>query len=313
MKQDCNSGEITVKIKLDSFYKIGKSHLVCQDYTRIVDTVNGPALIVSDGCSANNEADVAARIISLAAEFAIRKINRGGLRAVDFHTIVHTRMMELFKQMYPWTTDAFSIINDMTATLVAAYPDGDGYYNIFIIGDGYAMIEYSTGKINIYNIEIESINMPCFLSYKDFLHVYTDDDGGKISVFEKQTRAIKKEFEDGLFPGVKHGFDFTDADIISNSLDARSPFDFPLVYARCHIDDIRRIILATDGVDSYHPINHLGGNKIPAEQILSMFAGFDQHNGVYLQRCYNVINTKTNAAGYAHYDDIGMASLVIAE
>jgi len=54
--------------RADCAYFIGKTHLVCQDYARVGDTVDTVYAIVSDGCSSSPDTDCGARIMTLEAE-----------------------------------------------------------------------------------------------------------------------------------------------------------------------------------------------------------------------------------------------------
>src|SRR5690348_10028206 len=109
----------------DSFFRMGASHAVCQDYAS-AGQVDGVAYaILSDGCSGSPATDFGARFFVRAAEQRIRDIADGSLPAEDL--VISAAQM---------ATACRLPLACLDATLLFAASLGRGLVQVFQTGDG---------------------------------------------------------------------------------------------------------------------------------------------------------------------------------
>jgi hypothetical protein len=66
-------------MKADSYFEIGSTHQVCQDYALAYASDDFAYAIMSDGCTSSLNTDIGARLVSVIARDAINYLNHRGL------------------------------------------------------------------------------------------------------------------------------------------------------------------------------------------------------------------------------------------
>jgi len=135
----------------DSFFTIGSTHKVCEDYSSN-GVINGVYYaIVSDGCSSSKNTDIGARLLTLCATQVIRE-NGICFNVGNFEELLlgKLRSSMLLLNLPSTVFDATLIVAMATESMGVVYSWGDGVISI----DGiHHDIQYSS-------------NAPYYLSYK---------------------------------------------------------------------------------------------------------------------------------------------------
>lgn len=133
----------------DSYFTIGKSHDVCQDYA----AHNEQAIFVSDGCSSVPDTDIGARLLVQIAQQVLARYLKDNIlpsyNELGAHVI--TRAQDACLQLQ---------ISDMClyATLIVAFEYGEHLY-VYMYGDGTVIHNDKTYSV------VYSENSPYYLNY----------------------------------------------------------------------------------------------------------------------------------------------------
>lgn len=153
---------------LDNLFEIGKSHQVCDDYSKSISTDNYKLLIVSDGCSASESTDIGSRILTICTENFIDK---------NYKYIFDMDKNEIGKAII---FDAQSSIKTLSlnqsvldATLIFCFIM-DNKYLIVKFGDGVSIIGNRNGvsEINYVNYKNEYVYYINYLYNKERNEIY---------------------------------------------------------------------------------------------------------------------------------------------
>lgn len=191
-------------MKADSYFEIGSTHLVCQDYAITYASDDIAYAIISDGCTSSPNTDIGSRIISIVAKDVLNYL----MQRQRFETIkdkkwfmnnfVLTFKELVIKKCLEVKGSLNLDINSFDATLLVAivYP---GYHPLLVgWGDGNYIIKYKDGKIRTITISYDK-NMPYYLSYrmsyeKDTLYKKELTDSGQGHVIEVITNEESKNY-----------------------------------------------------------------------------------------------------------------------
>jgi len=166
-----------VKMNADSFFSKGKSHTICQDFSKSGVQKNGlPYAIVCDGCSSSPDTDTGARLLAHSASAALDWLNGdlvgGGSRASGL--IAFQNVEEAIIQN---AKDAASGLKlnplCLDSTLMIAYAskgscsNGESSIsvNVIVRGDGAVLARNRQGMVFLFCYEQKN-NAPDYLSYK---------------------------------------------------------------------------------------------------------------------------------------------------
>lgn len=191
-------------MKADSYFEIGSTHLVCQDYAITYASDDIAYAIISDGCTSSPNTDIGSRIISIVAKDVLNYL----MQRQRFETIkdkkwfmnnfVLTFKELVIKKCLEVKGSLNLDINSFDATLLVAivYP---GYRPLLVgWGDGNYIIKYKDGRIRTITISYDK-NMPYYLSYrmsyeKDTLYKKELTDSGQGHVIEVITNEESKNY-----------------------------------------------------------------------------------------------------------------------
>lgn len=212
----------------DSFYEIGTSHEICEDFA-----IHGPNYaIVSDGCSNGGKScgtDWGSRLISKAAE---RHINTLPILSpeqfLDKTTKEAQRLLEPFYDLGG---------ESLTATLLLARR-GETHCHTLVVGDGVVGCRKRDGTWMVMRFESGCPNKPFYLRY-DMIN------GGRKRYLEECTREVKIEIYSGkLFDNDE---DLTRIEKIEEISENKIH-----VFHSFANDDVDLIFTATDGLSSFY-------------------------------------------------------------
>lgn len=148
-------------ITLDSHYTIGQLHLFCQDYV-----CHGwepyPYVILADGCSAEPDSDVGARLLVLNARRLLPRFMAAATDEVG-RRACHWRLGRRIVRRAARQARELGADSALDATLLIAWCDGATVY-VHLYGDGCLAARRADGGIMAIQIEYAG-NAPYYLSY----------------------------------------------------------------------------------------------------------------------------------------------------
>lgn len=264
----------------DSFFAIGKSHTVCQDYARSGKYGHGRAFgVVSDGCSSSPDTDVGARALTLSAITGLESYRSDFaphlLGHLPFIAANHTQGLPL---------------SCLDATLLMVYEREDGLIQTLATGDGVILARERQSRA-VWTWEIDYAGFPGYLSYlldPRRLDQYLVYGHGKRTTTKRCTQGPD-------MPEVvtrQIGFD---------------PASF--LWAQTfdpHVFDL--VLVLTDGVLSF--VQEATRQSVPLFKVVPQVMDIRVPTGVFLQRAEKFFLAKTcPKLGWQHLDDFGAAAI----
>jgi len=285
----------------DSYYEIGSSHKICEDYAlhgMVNDTL--AYAIVCDGCSSSDRVDVGARLIAHQAERFILNTMKDadGLP----YTIQAKKEFEIFRNTLAvvaiTTADVTgkSLNLDDTAldaTLIVALMDKRMDGIVFVFGDGHAIYQYemdgSTRK-DIYSVEYD-MGAPAYISYvhnpfraKNYMEQFGEQ------IVSVSTGSLVKENS-------------------PMNVDAKKIEDLDDVYAFTSIPlfCVDRVTICSDGIQTYrHNNTH---EAVDEELMAKRITDFKNTKGEFVTRRMNRLKRDLVKENVSHLDDVAVASI----
>jgi hypothetical protein len=282
-------------VHADSYFTIGKTHRVCQDYAKagMSDDLAAPAayVVLSDGCSSSPDSDFGARLMVLWG-------------ADDLQSYGNTIDLELVARSAE-PMDGFPVHpHCLDATLLALFqcrdyedPDErlDGrHLKAILAGDGVLAGRRRDGSINYWVVSYrpgpEGQVAPAYPSYLN--------DEVRLARYLELGHGITtiSEYLDGELvvasEKIVHPEEFT-WDVV---LDA-SEFDF--------------VALFSDGVESFYTKDDRGRvTRIPVYAVLQQAMAVKGHKGSFVtRRCQRFFERFCPKNGWEHADDFSMAAI----
>lgn len=187
---------------IDSFYKQGNFHSVCQDYT----IHNNDIVIVSDGCSTAKNTDVGARLLAHCAQ---ETLNMSYSDTIDYTDTVR-KFLGL-------------PLESLCATLITAGITNNNI-NVDAIGD-FCMVSRKRvgGILDFFNLEFKS-GAPYYLSYEldNQRETYLNNFGDSFIINgEIQPKGFFDSYPDGV---IRKEFTIADYDLVAIFSDGINSF-----------------------------------------------------------------------------------------
>ena len=159
----------------DSFYIMGQTHRVCQDYARTGVAGETPYILLADGCSSSPDTDIGARILTTSAESVIQ-VNPNGL--FDADTAIEQSRLLLPSSLKPEILDATLLLGYLNNQKIETH----------VYGDGVIAGRRRDGSIKALVLE-HSQNAPTYLNYRlDLLrkdaYLKTYGTENKVSIYD---------------------------------------------------------------------------------------------------------------------------------
>jgi len=136
----------------DSFFTIGSSHKVCQDYALSGEKEGATYALVGDGCSSSPNTDVGVRILLHLTEQGI-----GGFGLSDV-------FMGLFESSREIVSNMGLPVECLDSTLLSARYTGEGQVQVEALGDGFIAARRRSGGFDLWKIYFSN-NCPNYLRY----------------------------------------------------------------------------------------------------------------------------------------------------
>ena len=269
----------------DSYFEIGSTHLVCQDYAlsgNFKDIYYG---IVSDGCSSAEHSEIGAQILCHVARYNIQLY-------CDLFFSVEDRVMQTLlgnsilkradelRKCYP------IVPNALEATLLIMIAKRDQAC-VFGWGDGYVLLHVDNQTLSYQKISYPETNAPFYLSAtrEEYLNKFGS---GMIVKYTIGT--------------LLHGE--CDGDIPSFRLET---FDTPFYQKYLQLSSGDSLTIMTDGLGQYQ--NDLK-KPVPDIDIMPLIVDYPNVQGAFAQRTMNFLKRDLLKKNWSHLDDIGLATIV---
>lgn len=296
----CVGMKADINMKTDSYFEIGSSHEVCQDYAlsrALSDSLS--CAVISDGCTMSHkecgQVDFGARILShVAVDCASRLFGNSVVENIDINnnksnllgtwSAVESKNIGRQLHLHPLFLDC---------TLLVAWADNSGKARVFIYGDGYAFVQFKDGRQLAIDVTYLS-GAPYYLSYGTDPHrngLYMDQYGDSPVLVQK--------------------YWLVEGEIVNSQLDQVLPSakDF-YEHTSFVFDDVDFVSVMSDGAGSYLKD---GCTDIPAVEMVYDFNNLKNRNGVFIERRMKAVAKRYQRENITHYDDISIASVMVEE
>lgn len=265
----------------DSFFAIGSTHRVCQDYATHWHRDHLALAIVCDGCSDSPKTDVGARLLAETFSACVRSRTPAPKNFLKDSLTLFGANMRNIVRLLGMDTSWFD------ATLLAAIANEETQtLSLFVWGDGHLRIEHTNGKITTLDVDFhENRNAPYYPSYNMFRPNGRNDYEkayGKL----KPNRVWNSEVEPPPFWNEEF-----------------PQFELPML-------GIRSINLYSDGASSFLTAT---GTEIPSEEITNQLQDYKVIGEGVLGRRARKCQKVWRREGTQHTDDIGIATLIFPE
>jgi len=274
--------------KTDSYFSIGKTHLVCEDYAKTglikedgtADAPERPFAIVSDGCSGSDDTDFGSRLLTVSA---IHSLNM-------FDTIRPEWVIwrALDRVSFPLLTGC------LDATLLSAHVNQQGKVSAFVAGDGVIVARTREGRVDTW--EIDDKGAPGYLSYllaQGRMHKWLAEGFGNRTV--KFTSSDPEHtLEDEIIPVAL--------------VEGGGVADF---YWTMEFDpaEYELVMVLSDGAMSFSDANQ---RPVPLKEIVPHLVDIRVPKGEFLVRSHKFFLNKTCVKnGWHHNDDFGAAAILL--
>lgn len=267
-------------LKHDHYYRIGATHLYCEDY---VTQGNHPLpfVVLSDGCSSSENTDIGARILA----HTVKKIIERYLPVYYENDTLEWSLLpdyKAFGQMVIMEAQSVADLMNLPAsaldaTLLVAF-HSNGVVHVYVYGDGYILLKDRAGQCG--HIEIEfTDNTPYYLSYwrdKKSFQAYQDNTGGL------ETLRISDSMQN-----------------VTSVL----PFNQPLSFS-FSLEQYASVAIASDGLCQFYDTQ--AEKRLPVGTVAEAMLDFKGSEGEFVQRRMSRVLQGYADAGIFPLDDVSL-------
>jgi len=287
---------------IDSYFEIGNSHQVCQDYALHGTFEDMEYGIVADGCSTAEHSEIGAQILCHVARYYLTLHYHSGLfKDCTINTLSSILGNSILKRaddlrkLYPITPSA------LQATLLIIVAIKDKVYT-FMWGDGVIIERYKLPKSK--NVTKEYIiNTATKIDYSANAPFYLCTNKEQYENFLLR--------EKGIAEPKKITYLYSQRDIgdteftLTHQLERLFHLPFTSVQPR---EDFISITIATDGILSYRD-----ENKTPIDflDIVPEVSIFKSKTGEFVKKRMTFFKRSAQKKQWTHYDDIATATIVM--
>jgi serine/threonine protein phosphatase PrpC len=260
----------------NSYFEIGSSHIICQDYALSGNFKDMHYGIVSDGCSSAEHSEIGAQILCHVAQYNLRlhydlfleNVTQTTLRSLLGNNILQ-RANEL-RKIYPIGRDA------LQATLLIALVIQDKMW-LFGWGDGYFILNSKNSLITC-KIDYPQNNAPFYLCTDRDAYVNKFGEASIVRVTE-------------IHENTQHCVEL--------------PFDTSFFLSSV-VSSGDMVTIATDGLGQY-----LDHDRNPVLNMVPFILDYPSTNGAFVERTMNFLKRDLVKKGWMHTDDISVATVVV--
>jgi hypothetical protein len=266
-------------IQVNSYFAMGKTHTICQDYAATHNADGNVVLAVSDGCSSSPDTDFGSRFL---VKTGIIERCVGFVNPDSFGNILRASKNAQENMGLPY--------HSLDATLILSHVFKNKVHTS-MWGDGAIVVKYKDGTSSI--IEVDFIdNTPAYLSYlgspKTQGNYFENHGSRRVKVYTSNGVTIHK------IPVMPDQYNLS--------------WEFPL-------DEVRQIFFLTDGVGSFRSMSSMGAwEAVPLEEVVEHIVDVKNFNGEFMvRRMRKFLYDFCPKNNWIHEDDIAVAALINLE
>lgn len=276
-------------MQADSFFTIGSSHHVCEDYALSGDVDGRPFAVLSDGCSGSKHTDFGSRFLCLASRDALAVSAPGRFHRDSVLPIA----CSMVGKSLPWSC--------LDATAAVVYHD-NVHLKAQVVGDGVVVVRHRDGSFRIHRISYSG-GAPGYLTYLLDNNRYQQFAAG-VAGAPGATRTVITTWWDSSFEGQLH------EPAQDTSKVAAVPSDFwkRFCYPR---QDFDLVAVFSDGVQTFECTTDLRGHApVPLVTALQQLLDFKSMKGRFVtRRCRKFFRKFCVENAWSHHDDFAMAAI----
>jgi len=267
----------------DSFFRIGSTHKICEDYASHGDP-GLPFAIISDGCSGSPDTDIGARLLTLSCKKLISSDDFNEIQPLDYFDFGNKVISDALITAKQLEINQLSL----DATLIVAYLSKEkSEFKINIYGDGTVTWADKDNVINHLVIEYPS-GYPRYLNYLSS------------EIRNKQFIDISKN------SGIKTHLYKNNELISCVTSDISEPTSLTL-----SIDNLAWLLLSSDGIETFS--NTENGSLMNKSDLVTAISSFKNFNGEFIKRRFFKMIKTFEKNGFTHGDDLSVAGIAITE
>jgi serine/threonine protein phosphatase PrpC len=281
----------------DSYFEIGSSHMICQDYALSGNHKNMWYGIVSDGCSSAEYSEIGAQILCHATKnllmlyydlFLNESIKVSYLSDLLGNSI--RAKADEIRKIYPISRDSLQATLLISVVIQRSNnPTAEAF--IFAWGDG--VIIRSNGEVIAVNeLDYPETNAPVYLMTD--ISAYISKFGPAEDKLVKQSKRYDLQKHSDCYKIVKE---------FSGPI---NPFCDPFVVSY-PMPKGDFILLATDGLTQYQDQNK---KPVKASDIIPSILDYPNFNGQFVKRTMNFMKRDLIRKSWSHADDIGIVTTI---
>lgn len=266
---------------IDSFFSIGSTHNICQDYAIHGKTEKICYGILSDGCSSVKDSDIGSRILcKIVEDFIINKYDIN-LEIKDIYDLIKSFILKKISKLN------LKLPSETYYSTLLLFITNKKHTDIFIFGDGYLKIKYMEKEI-VKSFKY-SKNAPYYLAY---------------DLNEKDKKMYFDTFKQVLeINNTEIINDQTNSELIVKEVDEK-------IFYRFENENLISISIMSDGVESFQDFNK---KDIEDIEIVKNITNYKNTNGTFVDRRLKAFFRDCNKNKVQNKDDLSIVSLVINE
>ena len=266
-------------LHVDSYFAMGKTHTVCQDYAATLNNEDNVVLAVSDGCSSSPNTDFGSRFL---VQTGMRDCTFGRSSPGSWNGILQASKRAQESMDLPY--------HSLDATLLLAHVHEDKIH-VRMWGDGVVFVKFRDGTYQVIEVEFED-NTPAYLSYlgsASALSRYAEKHG---------LRNVKVYDADGLTT--------TKKPVTMEEYNLSWTFD---------LAEVTSLFLLSDGASSFRKRNSsTSWEPVSLQDVLTQVVDVKNPNGEFMvRRMRKFLYEFCPKNNWIHEDDIAVAALVNVE
>lgn len=274
-------------METDYYFRMGKTHTVCQDYAAAGIREGKPYALLSDGCSGiSTKDDPGSPHTDFGARFLVRATSRHLQDLFDGSLPVSVIVTEALNMAYQVRLPKSSL----DATLLAAVNTGR-YTRTYQAGDGVIAARFRDGRLMYHDIEFGG-NMPYYPSYAlDRAREYAMLEAAKVANVSWRT----------FTPGQGWG----EKTVVERDLQDQ----FRMVQTHIFdVEDVEYVVLMSDGAKSF--MKKGSSEVVTLETVVEHVLDIKSGRGEFLQRrLKNFLDLHCVKEGWIHNDDFSCSGI----
>ncbi len=262
------------QIVVDSYFVMGKSHLINEDYV-ISGIEPEPYLILSDGCSSSNFTDIGARLLVMSVKEYLEE-------QLSHEQVPDAKELGLYAALKSEaaTKVVGTPLSSLDATLIVAFAFDDKVY-VYFYGDGAVIYRDNSNIVHLKTVEY-SHNAPYYLSYKL--------DKSRDVVYQGSSLSETKTIE-------------SDGVLVEESIFEPTVMSF-------NKNNLSSLIIASDGLSSF--VNTISGELMEPIDVACSLSEFKSINENFIKRRMKRFLKEMDKLNVYPSDDLSLAAMVFA-